>query len=411
MDDKNSKTEDIIKLFNYYLMQNNKLNDKEKDTICTSFTKNFLINYAKYLDEETIIKMCTSAKTVDIKMMNEILEEIAWWVGSYNPFTNRFSVSYLSDQLVSHEKTHAILKNNMFETGLGFFGYGLNEGLTAFCNNDLIYGDNQIIVNYLMFIVGFDKMIDIFLNKDLNCLIEELSKYTSKENVLKLISLTTINTFADYKMDFIYNLTKAEDIQLSNLEKIYNRNKKIYGIIDEMFKNKYKEDVKNNNLGKFIVNSAGYTEELFNLGDFYYTLNFNEKGFIDINVVGVKSIDVYGNKISNEIRYTCSLEQLKNISFEKWCTIVQAKLIENENKYKDYNIKLFLDNSKKTREDFNYEMKFGYEEIIIEVYISEDIFNEKTFTYTLEEFKDLDFDEWCIMVNDSFSNSKILVKD
>lgn len=348
----------IKKLFEDSINKNKNLSDKEKVIIIDSFEENVLNKYAEFMDEESIINMCTSAQTIDIKLMSTLAKKIGWWSGSYNSYTNRYSVYSLEDNFtVSHENLHAITKNGLATTGLStlMFGYGFNEGAVSLFNDDYGYFEKCVIVNDLALILGIEKVFDLYTNGNTFELIKELSKYTSIQKAIELVSILDAMVFSEYKDTFVSKITDNYDRQIDEDSK-YGELKEFYSesyldnfykareIIDEIFENKYKVNITESDLGKFIINSDGYTLGINNL-DFYYTL------WIDGNKIKINAypdfdkLNIKGNSFDYfdiSCTYLYSLEELKNIKFNEWCEKVYVDFDNQAKENKELNKTKFL---------------------------------------------------------------------
>lgn len=342
----NNDTNDICKVFAENVRLNKNLSEEEQELVIKSFAEGFLKDYAIYLDEESIIKLCTSARTVDVKFMNELILNHAWWAGSFNPFTNTYSVAFDDEELCSHEQLHAALRNNMHSTGLTsyLFGYALNEGAVSMCNkgNDGYY-EEEFIITQIGLIIGYENLIDIILNKNIKALIEEISKYTTKFNAIRLVSLLDLNIFSRYEItssstkyaDYDQNDYVTEnDVTLEYGKRYVSRYNNVNKIISEMFEKRFGTSISESNLGKFIINS-----DLYDLGkgsvNFYYALNFTSDGNIKITTFSRKSKLGKAGYLKPKEEYIYSIEELNNIDFNEWYDTSK----EGKNYYYDDNEK------------------------------------------------------------------------
>lgn len=129
--------------------------------------------------------------------------------GSYNTNKNRLTViDKASDDISSivfHELLHmASTIETKQTTFVGFhqenkitkknIGMALNEGYTEYLNKkyfnstlDTTYEDEISIAERIEFIIGKDKMQELYFTANLNGLIDELSVYTSKEEAFDMI--------------------------------------------------------------------------------------------------------------------------------------------------------------------------------------------------------------------------------
>ncbi len=329
--DENERVKNIRELFERSLYKNKKLSEEEKKIIITSFEENFLNHYAKYLDYDSIVDLCVSAQTVDIKLMSDFARKWGWWSGSFNPYSNRYSIADYDGELVSHENLHAILKRGLMSTGLNtlVWGYGLNEGATSLFNNDFAYVEESIVINNLALIIGFEEMLDCYLNGNTFELVNKMCKYTSLTNALKLITLTDINVFSGYYDTFSQKF-KEESYEEDYSEQFLNRFSIIRDIVSEMYENKFGKKITDDNLGKYITNSDGFTLGKNNF-EFFYTFWFNQDGQINLTAVGtelIETIDENGNE-NIEIpskNYVYSIEELQNLNFEDWIDMARNDL-------------------------------------------------------------------------------------
>lgn len=136
------------------------------------------------------------------------------------------------------------------------YGEGLNEGFTDYLASLMVQGNDSYYINIdkpeavgylflfqyvkaLVDIIGKDLMIKLYCNADLNGLINELSKYTSKKEVKAFI-----NTLDDVLM------IDNSNISYENYNSIFN---KCNSFLINLSKNKYNKIVCENNLVKNVI--------------------------------------------------------------------------------------------------------------------------------------------------------------
>ncbi len=158
----------------------------------------------------------TNLKNLRVKVRNyNILDILCMEIfktldaGSYN--TKKNKITYLNENdeeirsIICHELLHMAstieTKNTSF---IGFsqenkktkktIGMALNEGYTEYLNkkyfNSVLetnYEEEISIAERLEFIIGERKMQELYFKADLNGLVDELSKYTTREEVISII--------------------------------------------------------------------------------------------------------------------------------------------------------------------------------------------------------------------------------
>ncbi len=446
-DSSDLKEDSISDLFWQNLQKNNKLTAEEKKLIYNNFKEYFLDKYSKYLDENSIVSMCASARTIDMKEMSEFAKKWSWWSGSYNPYTNRVSVSSYDDKpLIAHEDLHANLKNGIISTGLNraFFGYGLNEGGTSLHSDNASYGyfNERNYFTKIGLIIGYDKMMDIYTNGKINDLVDELSIYMPKIDAIKLVSLIDINVYNEYKSDFVnrikrnigiesepeisdeYDVLDPEDYKKIEDEYTafyYGKNyvkrlDEIQNLIFKLYQGKYGEKIEENPILYNI-----FTEERYDSNErFSYTIDVNEYGKVVINIEDKLLLNpaaLICRKNTLELVY--DFDEFRSLRVDNWVLDVTKKLDENISFYyegKDV-IKKFEENNNKKLEnfDFMYNARYHYEDdtMALVAYTKTYDLDEKRYVeykYTLEEFAKLDFDEWCKMANEDIKDVPIGTK-
>ena len=260
------KTKKIAELFEEAIKSNKKIEEESKSKIIESFTTLVIEPHGSEFSEDTIINMYAVASTEGVTKMSDFAVEHGWWGGDYNTYTNSFSInpnSVESEELIAHEQLHGILKDGNFGTGLTNFldGYGINEALTTMLTeNDYSYCEEEIMANMLGLIIGYDKLINYYLNSDLEGLKEEISQYISKEETNKLISNIDKYVFLRYYKEFLINNEIDYDYEkLSTKED--EKMKDIKSLLISLCEGKYDCKVDECNIGKLLLSDDIFIED------------------------------------------------------------------------------------------------------------------------------------------------------
>ena len=189
----------------------------------------------------------TNLKSLKVKVRNyNIIDLISIQlfqsldVGSYNTNRNRLTVLnkkcdkissiichellYMASTIESHNTTFVgfLQENKATKKTLGI---ALNEGYTEYLNKkyfnstlETTYENEIAIAEKIEFIIGKDKMQELYFTANLNGLIEELSKYTTNENAISIIK----------DLDKIMNSKEKQDIKDQRYSEIRKKISKIY---------------------------------------------------------------------------------------------------------------------------------------------------------------------------------------
>lgn len=338
-DNDESKTEYVKELFKRNIEQNKNIDDETKKLIVESFNTYFLDTYAVYLTEDTIINMCTMARTEKVREMSDFTKLWCWWGGSFNPVTNRYTASSFSEEkmpVIAHEQTHAILRNGPFGTGLtkNLLGYSVNEGMTSLSTDDS-YVDPGRLCSSIGVIIGNDKLASYYLNYDLDGLIDELSKYLPKKDVIRLLNLSDINVFSDYAKTFKINLkylvlkpsfNELYDELYTDSEGYLNRENEIIKILNKALENKFTQKQYPYEYYELLKNSVNFTDkESLDYDGLTYEIEYVDPKHTAI------TFSLITNEASGSYSYELENDELIRINFEE----LKSQAIDNIIKEKD----------------------------------------------------------------------------
>lgn len=366
-----SREEQIAQIFAEAIENNNNIPDDIKDRVIESFTTQVINRAGGFFTDETIRNMYAVASTEKITEMSSFSKEHGWWGGDYNSYTNTYSLYASTEQsnssLIAHEQLHAILKKGLIDTGLtnGLNGYGMNEAFTTlFGENDYSYSQESNIVDILGAIIGYNDLVQYYVNRDLSGLKKELNQYLSPKETNKLIRNIDLDVFSGYLETFLeknnipYNADKlyesAKSRRLQNIESL----KKI-------FENKYGVSIEESKLGQLIFNSLFFIDDdKFDPHQSYYTITFSDENNIKISMFN-GSIDGIANGIINK-----SMEQITVDENESAETIIAKEF--NLDEIRGYSLNSINNSQTNVRihgisfivnkddlETFNYEQAFN----------------------------------------------------
>ena len=173
------------------------------NVVIDSFSAEDLINFYNNINE-------LKTKTRKFWLQNFILRSKT--AGDYDPKKNEIRLEeYIVDRIIDHELFHMSsskyengiryvgFSQNSLKHGIGQIGEGINEGYTELLSQRYFFPDSRVTLNYEYLtsiaekveqIVGKEKMQSLYLNANLNGLINELKQYTSEEEIMKFISNT-----------------------------------------------------------------------------------------------------------------------------------------------------------------------------------------------------------------------------
>lgn len=189
----------------------------------------------------------TNLRTLKVKVRNyNILDLVSMRLfetldtGSYNTKKNKLTLIDEGGEevrsIICHELLH--MASTIETEHTAFVGFGqenkktkktigmaLNEGYTEYLNqkyfNSVLQSgyENEIgIAERLEFIIGKDKMQELYFSANLNGLIDELSKYTTEENAISIIQ----------DLDKVMSSKEKEESKRLRYSKIRNSIAKIY---------------------------------------------------------------------------------------------------------------------------------------------------------------------------------------
>lgn len=300
-----TREEKIAKIFEEAINNNENISSELKKRIIDSFTTQVINRAGCFFTDKTIMNMYAVASTEKIKEMSNFSKEHGWWSGNYNPYTNTYSL-YNGEEsdysLIAHEQLHAILKNGLINTGFtnGLNGYGINEAATSLLGkNDYSYSDERNALNILSMIIGYNTVLQYYVNSDLAGLKKELNKYIPPEETNKLISNIDLDVFSSYFETFL----QKNHIQY-NEDKLYerynNRRQQNIEILKHLFENKYGVQIENSKLGQLIFNSAYFINpEDLDFDKSYYSFSFKSEQSISIKI-STPSFEGLANRIINK---------------------------------------------------------------------------------------------------------------
>ena len=266
MNSSDSREEQIEQIFNLAIEQNNNIKDEDKQKVIDSFMNEVVSRSSDHFNEEIIKNMYAVVKTEKISKMSPLTQQYGWWSGDYNSYTNTIKINESIDKcspvLLAHEQLHAIMKHGIMDTGFTdklFYGYGINEGVTAlFGKRDMTYYEEANIANLLGMIIGYDTLFQCYASGDVWKLQNELSKYLENSEINELISTIDSHVYMTYINIFLEKNHIPYD-QNNILEKEYQIHNKLIAILKDLFAQKYGEAIFTSNFGK-----ALFTSEFFN---------------------------------------------------------------------------------------------------------------------------------------------------
>lgn len=257
VNDKENRKENIIKIYELALDNNNNISEKNKALLEDSFEKIVINEYYEIFLDETLYNMYAVVSTQDVHLMSDFTIEHGWWSGDYNSYLNTIFLEGTNHPiLIAHEQLHAILKNGLWDYGYtkGIQGYGINEAVTtSMVKDDYSYFDEYLIADYLGLIIGYDNLYKYYMTSDLDGLKKELNKYLTKEETNTLISNIDEEVYSDYGLSFLYNnnLGSEEIDEKAHKNKVEKR-KEMTDIMKKLFESKYNCKIEESKLGRII---------------------------------------------------------------------------------------------------------------------------------------------------------------
>ena len=212
----------------------NRFNSFNADKIAASKYKESILKYAEFMTKnfspKDLINFYNNINSLEV-YSNSLMRKI----GIYRCDIN---IIYINDNIASnnaifHELFHmssSVFKENVIYSGFSQskidmgnkIGVGLNEGYTDLLTQRYFgkhngkyrnpYAYEVEIARLVEEIVGKEKMESLYLNANLEGLIDELKKYMSEDEIMKFI----------YKMDFVTKYSGEKKIGLSRKKMINN---------------------------------------------------------------------------------------------------------------------------------------------------------------------------------------------
>ena len=204
------KIEGISDYFSEAIMENDKINIKQKEIIIDGFEDMVIEKYGNFFTEETILNMYAVASTENCR--NATSYEMGKRVGgAYDSYLNEIATMHNERDTFAHEQLHAISRIDCDTTGYydkSGQGYGINEGMTCWLSDGRGYIKLAKYSKAIGSIIGYDKLIKNYFAGNLDGLIEELNKYLSEDESINLInSMDEFVMLYDYgeKIDETYD--------------------------------------------------------------------------------------------------------------------------------------------------------------------------------------------------------------
>lgn len=236
-----SQESKLLKVYALGIDNNKNLSDEEKSKLIEAFKNEVAKGLAPFADNEFLKNIYAVTSTETIHFSSEFTKNHDWWAGYYNPYLNSIEYDDLDNSsIIAHEQMHAITKSGIFSTGLVSksnytFGYGMNEGVTAFFGKkDDSYGYYQEYIQLLGDIYGYDKILKFYINGDLNGLISLLSENLSKDEAIELVHAIDDQVFTEFEMTFIH-----KNFPTVNIDSLQNRLYKNEGITIDLVSKTY----------------------------------------------------------------------------------------------------------------------------------------------------------------------------
>lgn len=215
-----SRKEYVIRMFREALNANSKISGPNKKIISDAFVDLVLENIGEYFTDEMVIKMMAVASTENLSKLTELENEKAWYLAYYNEYLNNIALydtpDKTAEEIIAHEQLHAILRGSFSKKA-----YALNEGGTAYSvKGDTAYGTFKSYFNILTFVIGKEKLMNHFLNGNLEGLKADLYKYADKDKTDRFINTLDRQLFTSYMHVFLFNM----GIDFDDLDWLYEAN-------------------------------------------------------------------------------------------------------------------------------------------------------------------------------------------
>lgn len=238
--DFNAKKVEIVDFPRDIVESSNKVNTNKLNSLNEKQIKEFVSVLTKNTKKKNLKLMNNNLKTLNIKrgsfFFHKVFANDA--VASYNPNNNTIKLSRKEyDDAIYHELFHLASAYFNKEKKISFCGFsitynngkyignGINEGYTQLLTNRFFddkipcYILEQKCAYIIEAIVGKEKMMDLYLNANLSGLVNELSKYSSKEAAHNFIkNLDLLSAYIDQN-----RLNKKSKDLLTDL--LYDTNK------------------------------------------------------------------------------------------------------------------------------------------------------------------------------------------
>ncbi len=320
--------ENLKAIFEKAINENENIDDEDKKRIISAFEEVIIDGNAYLFTEDSVYNMYAVAKTERVKEMTKFAKEHGWWSGDYFSYVNIYtlydSVEETDMYTIAHEQLHAILKKGILDTGFTkaiIFGYGVNEGATAFLGkDDGSYLELQHLISTLGIILGYDKVLSYFVNRDLDGLKKEINQYLSPKDTNKLIGNMDIMVYTLYISRFLGNhgLSKKEE----EFEKYYDEKLlETQKILLTIYEKKSGMSAKDSDFGRYLFDSYydnsseeedihktyygfKYNDEesvLFDISNYFDGLFLQNVDNINIENFGPESQEKISEEIANEL--------------------------------------------------------------------------------------------------------------
>ncbi len=206
--DFNAKKIKIVDFPKDIIENTNKVNSNKINTINEDQIKKFVSVLEKNTKEENLKLLNNNLKTLNIKKSSFFFHKMLGidTIAAYVVGTNTIKLSEKEyNDAIYHELFHLASsyyykKEKIYFSGFSVLysnnqgmGNGINEGYTQLLTNRLFndttpyYVMEQNCASIVEAIVGKEKIMDLYFNADLNGLISELSKYSSKDDAYNFI--------------------------------------------------------------------------------------------------------------------------------------------------------------------------------------------------------------------------------
>ena len=240
----------------------------------------------------------------DATIKRSFIADIRQASGIYNTFSNSILISYsllqkYTKETFFHELLH--LSSTFTNNGLAYSGFsqwkhfykigeGLNEGYTQLLTERLCretasmktYKEEVKIATALEMIIGKDKMYELYFDANLPGLIEEIGKYSTKEEATKFIM--NVDFINDHKIECEHSNRNHRMLQ-----KTY---KDIYGLLFKIYTKKKKEEYESKIIKEeeFIDDIINYIEYLELDSGLFSNIENNDR--VEILNTSLESIQV-----------------------------------------------------------------------------------------------------------------------